>query len=576
MKRLLILLSLFTQIYCVDFQVTKTQTGTNLQKINVLFDLQEQEAILTNSITTSIDSPHIKAESINISGDITAKYLPSFKQTKSVYDNNFNVEVTLHNTTTQTVDGNLHISYLSTNQKHMTEKVVPLKFTNIATSNQPTNLSMKPMPKPSQPEVMHQQMSWTDKIQNLVEHTKTPWMRILFALLLGLLLSLTPCIYPMIPITIGILHSHGKKSVLHNFAGSLCYAFGLATTFSILGFLAATAGSTFGSLLSQPFFVVILVCFIGYMSLTMIGIFDMYTPSFMQGEVKFHSKLGPFFAAFLFGAITGTIASPCISPGLALLLSMVATMGNKILGLALLFAFGIGMSTPLIIIGTFSNSLHMLPRSGMWMVEIKKVLGFFMLATCFYYLANIVPANINAWLYVAFALFTAIFYLIDAQKSSGYSKMFKNLISISMIAITLLMATKAYEATFYKESVQTKVSVDWQKNYQEALKHAQENKNILLLDFWANHCTICKAIDTKVFKNTTVKNKLQDKVTFLKVDATDTQDPEYKMLKEKYSVHAQPAILIINPTNEKVIKRWSSEPYSMTIQEFIQAVQKTM
>lgn len=576
MKRFLFLIALFSPLYSVDFHVTTKQKTNQIQLVSVKFNLQNQEAILKNSITTSIDTPNIKTEDIQISGNTTSKYIPDFKQTKNVYDHDFSIEMSLQNLTTQSVDGNLHISYLSTQQKHIKEKIVPLKFTSIGKSTKQNNLSIKPMPKPNQPDVIHQQVSWTTKIQNLVEHSKTPWMRILFALLLGLLLSLTPCIYPMIPITIGILHSHGKKSLLSNLGGSLCYAFGLATTFSLLGFLAATAGSTFGSLLSQPIFVIILVLFIGYMSLTMIGVFDMYTPSFMQGEVKFYSKLGPFFAAYLFGAITGTIASPCISPGLALLLSMVATMGNKILGLALLFAFGMGMSTPLIIIGTFSNSLHMLPKSGMWMVEIKKVLGFFMLATCFFYLSNILPVNVNAWLYVAFTLFAAIFYLIDAQKSFGTSKTVKTFISIIMIAVTLLMATKAYEKTFYHENIDQQVSVDWQKNYKEALQHAQDNKNILLLDFWANHCTICKAIDKKIFKNKTVKNKLEDKVTFLKVDATDTNDPEYKALKEKYKVHAQPAILLVNPTTEKVIQRWSSEPYSMTIQEFIQAVQKSI
>jgi len=555
----------------IDHKNELNQTVT----INVMLD--ENETIFSDTVHTSIDSPHFTFDESIINISPIKKYIPEFKQKKMVYDQDFTITVNVDCSEQKHVSqGTLHISYLSSNNNTILDEKVAL-YCNPKNNLEQQALdssNLSPMPAPVESKIDEKNNSFVSTIQDLVEHTKAPWAQILFALLLGLLLSLTPCIYPMIPITIGILHSHGKKSLLQNFLGSMSYAFGIATTFACLGLLATVAGSSFGSLLSNPLFVMFLVIFIGYMSLTMIGILDMYIPSIMKAEIKFYKNLGPYLAAYLFGAISGTIASPCVSPGLALLLSIVATMGNKILGFFLLFAFGIGLSTPLIIIGTFSNSLYMLPKSGMWMLEIKKILGFFMLATCFYYLSNILPISIVYWLFTGFTFFMAMFYLMGTDKDSNVSfKTLHSVIGIIMISLTILMATKSYEKTFYSTPlVEIGTSVEWQDNYEVACEHAINNNNLLLIDFWANHCTICKAIDKKVFQNSKFNNILKDSITFLKIDATHNSNADYTLLKNLYKVYAQPTILLIDPKTQTVLKKWSSEPYGMTIEEFAQEI----
>ena len=107
-----------------------------------------------------------------------------------------------------------------------------------------------------------------------------------------------------------------------------------------------------------------------YLALSMFGFYDMYVPNILQTKNNVNHK-GSLFSAFVFGAISGSIASPCLSPGLALLLTIVATLGNNLLGFLLLFSFGIGLSIPLLIIGTFSSSINILPQAGMWMIEVK-------------------------------------------------------------------------------------------------------------------------------------------------------------------------------------------------------------
>ena len=558
-----------TNVQAVEFSSSIEYNDATTQTVLIHCTLADGEAILENSLHASVDHPKLKVDKPVINIPAIKKYLPQFQQKKKIYDQNFTASIPVHGSLqNNTINAMVHLSYLSTNNNAILDVQIPVMFefhTQTEDALESSTSSAMPVPAPL---AVEKEISWTANLQNMVEQTKSPWAQLLFALLLGLLLSLTPCIYPMIPITIGILHSQGRKSLLHDFLGSLSYACGLATTFACLGLVATVAGSSFGSLLSHPPFVICLILFIGYMSLTMIGIIDMYIPSFMKGEVKLYRNLGPLGAAYIFGAISGTIASPCVSPGLALLLSIVATLGSKIAGFFLLFAFGIGLSIPLIVIGTFSNSLYLLPKSGMWMVEIKKALGFFMLATCFYYLSNIAPAAVVSWLFTGFTLFMAYFYLIG---STQYKKMY-TFIGIMMIGFSIFMATKSYEKTFYQEKQTAHQSVDWKPNYKIALDQAKENNKLLLIDFWANHCTICKAIDKKVFHNDLFNKSLAEHLIFVKVDATHGNNPDYAQLREQYKVYAQPTILLVDPTTETVLKKWTSEPYSLPIEVFIKEI----
>ncbi len=574
---LLALLYYTASAHAVEFTSSIDHVDATHQIVHINFTLEENEAILANSVHASIDNEKLIVSKPTMNIAPTKEYLREYQQKKQVYGENFTATISVDCLSLNNpIDATAHLSYVSTNNNSILDIQIPVHFEAAAQSDEAMTDSQKisGMPTPTQLEVEKEHTSWTAWMQNMVETTKSPWAQLLFALLLGLLLSLTPCIYPMIPITIGILHSQGRKSLLHDFLGSLSYACGLATTFACLGLLATVAGSSFGSLLSNTPFVIGLVIFIGYMSLTMIGIIDMYVPSFMKGEVKLYRNLGPCAAAYIFGAISGTIASPCVSPGLALLLSIVATLGSKILGFLLLFAFGIGLSIPLIIIGTFSNSLYLLPKSGMWMVEIKKALGFFMLATCFYYLSNVLPIAVVYWLFTGFTLFTAYFYLIGIGKNNDTQyKTLHTFIGIIMISLSVFIATKSYEKTFYNTVISQSTSVDWQENYTIALDQAKENNRLLLIDFWANHCTICKAIDRKVFHNDLFNTSLKNDVTFVKVDATHSNNADYVQLREQYKVYAQPTILLVDPTTEIVLKKWTSEPYSMSIEEFIKEIQ---
>lgn len=571
MKKFLLLTFFAATIHSLEMTVQEISISSQQKNVQLELLLDHNEQILKQTLSISVDNPHAKLGQILITPGATKQYLPEFSDSKEIFDKNTTLTVPVSIDTHQPLNTNLHISFLLLPQSAMTEKMINLSFNQ--SENNLENIAQHDV-SPHSYATQSTKKSFTESLQNLVQTTESNWIRLLFAFLLGLLLSLTPCIYPMIPITIGILHSQGQKSLLYSFLGSCCYAFGMSTMFACLGLLAAFAGASFGSLLSQPIFVLVLVAFIGYMSLTMIGVIDLKIPSFLQRNTSMNSGMHPFLSAYLFGLISGSVASPCVSPGLALLLTLVATMGNIFAGFLLLFCFGIGLSTPLIIIGTFSSSMNMIPRAGQWMVEIKKALGFVMLATCLYYLNNILPTFTMGCVIVAYLLFAALFYIIDAQKDfNTNTKTIKSFIGILLLALTVVMGFRTYDHLNKKHHEQTEQGVVWTNDYAQALDSAKNENKLILLDFWANHCTICKAIEKKIFYKDSVWLALKDRVVFVKVDCTHNTNTQSSMLKNLFKVFAQPAILIIDPNTQEIMKKWSSEPYSMTPEEFVQAIQ---
>ena len=581
---LLMCTSLTTSSVSLDYTSTLKSNGDQLIKISL--DFKEAEAVFKKSLHLSTDHPNATIKDVTIHTKSVDRYLPEFKQNYKMYTEPVVIDVTLHQdqNSRQNLDQNMYINFqtypaLKTEEHTILITESATKITQAGCKNcqchhpakQPAHDSSSVEKKESFTEKWNQFLSF---LQNTMEKTDSVWLKILLTFLLGLLFSLTPCIYPMIPITIGILHQSGKKSVLYNFLGSLNYGIGLSTTFAILGLLAAFAGASFGSALSSPLFVAFIVLFLGYMALTMIGVIDMYTPQFMRGGAQMNSKFGPLLSTFLFGIISGTVASPCVSPGLAFLLTYVAEVGIYALGFILLFAFGLGMTTPLILISTFSNSANFLPRSGMWMVEVKRILGFVMFTMCFYYLKNVVPFNILIWFITLYSLAVALYYIISAQ-SAEQQRAFKSFIGVVMLGLTVFLGFKIYESRIEKTETKATIPTPWVESYDAAMKQAEQENKALLLDFTAKHCGVCNLIDEKVFKNADFITGTQDMIVLHKVDCTYSTE-EVQKIKTAYKVLGQPTILLVDPKTNAVSKKWTTEPYSLSIEQFIKQISDSL
>lgn len=213
-------------------------------------------------------------------------------------------------------------------------------------------------------------------------------MPLLFAA--GVLTSLTPCIYPMIPITAAIVGGQStgelRAARWRPLLLSLTYAFGLALVYSALGLFAGLTGTLFGTISTNPWLYFAMANLLLFAALAMLDVLPVQVPSTLVQRASSAGMGGRFSGALIMGAMSGLVAAPCSAPVMAAVLTWVTTTKSAGLGFAYLFAFSLGMCALLVVVGVSSGTLSRLPRAGIWMVRVKKVFAFLMLAVAEYYL----------------------------------------------------------------------------------------------------------------------------------------------------------------------------------------------
>lgn len=192
---------------------------------------------------------------------------------------------------------------------------------------------------------------------------------LLFAFFGGVLVSFTPCVYPLIPISAGYIGVRSSGSRLKGFLLSLCYTTGIAVTYSVLGLIAALSGTFFGKVSSNPITYIIAGTAVVVFGLSMLDFFNLPLPNLIRLP---RLKQGSYFSTFTLGLVSGFIATPCLTPVLGSILFYIAAKKNVLYGAGLLFSFAYGMGTVLILVGTFSSALLGLPGAGKWMAYIKR------------------------------------------------------------------------------------------------------------------------------------------------------------------------------------------------------------
>jgi len=201
----------------------------------------------------------------------------------------------------------------------------------------------------------------------------------------GVVISFTPCTYPLIPVTVGIIGAQGASSKLRGFLLSLFYVLGLAVTYAALGAVAALSGRLFGQMQTTPLVYFIMANIFLIMGLSMLDVFKISIP-IPQKVMKYSGGKKGFVTSFLLGAASGFVIGPCTAPVLAVLLGYVALQTNLVMGIGLLFVFALGMGTLLILVGTFAGFIASLPRSGAWMTVITRAFGIILIGAAEYFL----------------------------------------------------------------------------------------------------------------------------------------------------------------------------------------------
>lgn len=245
--------------------------------------------------------------------------------------------------------------------------------------------------------------------QSLATSQTSGLMLILLAFFAGILTSLLPCIYPMIPITLGIIQGQGAQTVRRNFQLTFAYVNGLALVYAMLGYICAKSALLFGSWLGKPWFVIGMTLIFVYLAGSLLGLYELYIPRALQSPMT-RVEGGSVTHCFLLGTVAAFVASPCLAPPLVVLMGLVAQQANPIVGFATLYAFALGMGMLLLAVGTFSGTVAMLPRAGEWLDTLKQCLGFVLLGVAGHFLQPVVGIKIVSGIYAAIAIIGLWFF----------------------------------------------------------------------------------------------------------------------------------------------------------------------
>jgi len=380
----------------------------------------------------------------------------------------------------------------------------------------------------------------------------------------GLALDLTPCVYPMIPITISYFggQAQGRKGNL--IVHACLYITGMAVTYSLLGVVAALTGGLLGTALRYPPVLIAISLVMFLLALSMFEVFELRVPGFLN-RLAAGNRSG-FAGTVLMGLTVGIVAAPCIGPFVFGLLTYVGNRGNALLGFLLFFILSIGMGIPLLILGIFSGSIHRLPRSGEWMLWIRKVFGFILLAMALYFLRTLFPHPLFYPITLALLLVVAGVYLAWIARVKGCGRGFafmRNIVGIGFFIAAV--ATAGSDLTPYilnsggggdllrSRGVSSEGSggITWLQYSEPYLQRASAEEKPVMIDFYADWCAPCKEYDKKTFVDPEVI-ELSRKFVMVKVDLTDNASPEVESVRKKFSILGVPMLVFLRPDGSEI------------------------
>ena len=380
----------------------------------------------------------------------------------------------------------------------------------------------------------------------------------------GVLLSLTPCVLPMIPILSSIIVGHGKISHLHSFLLSFAYVMGMAITYAIAGLIFGMIGGSVQAIFQQPWIIVLFSFVFIAMALSLFGFYNIQLPNKLRSKMASlseHQKRGSYIGVILMGVFSTLILSPCVTPPLVAVLGYISQSGNAMTGFMALLSMGIGMGAPLLLIGAFGPKF--LPHSGIWMNTTKSILGVFMLGVAIWMIERILPSMVSMLLWAALIVGSAVAMGALASAASIWQRVIKG-VGIVILLYGLLLIVGAFLGNtnplqplsiFNKPTQQHHIQftpVKTVSDVDDQLSLVKNKDKPVLLDFYASWCVACKELDERTFSDIMVKQYLS-RYILLRADVTNN-DVQDKILERHFNVVAPPTILVFD-RNHKEIKQ---------------------
>lgn len=382
----------------------------------------------------------------------------------------------------------------------------------------------------------------------------------------GLLLSLTPCVFPMIPILSGIIVNHGHAvSHLRSFVLSLAYVLGMAVTYAAVGVAAGLSGTLLSAALQNAWVLGGFALVFVVLSLSMFGFYELQMPAALQSRVSdtANRQGGSLPAIALMGALSALIVGPCVAAPLAGALLYIAQTGNAMLGGAALFVMALGMGAPLLLVGAFSRSL--LPKSGPWMEGVKKFFGVIMLATALWLVSPVIPLWLQMLGWALLMVIPAIYlHALDPLPSHahGWQRLGKGLgVILLLVGAAMLMGMLGgakdplqplgfLRAGIAAETpVTTFERVASIERLDARLAEAKSTGKPVMLDFYADWCVSCKEMERFTFADPQVAARMKQFV-LLKADVTANNPADIALLK-RFGLFGPPGIIFFDASGRE-------------------------
>lgn len=356
----------------------------------------------------------------------------------------------------------------------------------------------------------------------------------------GLALNLTPCVYPLIPITVSYFGGQSEGRTGKLFILGLIYVLGMSVTYSVIGVVTSLSGAIFGGLLQNPIVIIFIAAVFLLLSLSMFGLYEFKLPDSLVMKAG-GAKSGIFGALFM-GLTMGIVAAPCIGPFVLGLVTYVAAKGDPVFGFLMFFFLSIGLGTPYLFLALFSGKIKQLPRAGFWMEAVKHIFGFLLIGMALYFIGPLLPKDVNTYLLPVYGIIVAII-LLFIDKKGNEIKGFR-IFKYAFALLVLLVSTYAIIPS-------ERNSPNWQEFTFEKYEAAIANNDKVLIDFYADWCIPCKELDALTFSDPQVIEK-SNEFTAFKVDMTRTMDEKTEEIRDRFSIAGMPTVLLIDSKGSEV------------------------
>lgn len=386
------------------------------------------------------------------------------------------------------------------------------------------------------------------------------------AFITGLLLSFSPCTYPMIPITVSVFAGQ-DRSMGRGFILSLFYVGSMAVVYGIMGLIVSLVGGVFGAWLASPPVVIGIVIVFVIFALSMFGLYNLDVPSSLKQKLGATKSGGGVIGSIILGIVAALIISPCVGPFVAGILLYIATHGSPVVGFLILFVFALGLGTLFVIIGTFSSAINSLPRAGEWMESVKKFFGFILLMMALYFLQTIIPTTLTAVLFGILLLSLGIFGggLDRLTAEATFFHRLKKFIGVValLFGIYFLMGTVLIHGLILPPASewlpasgggavkQETGLIPWETNFEAGLAKAKSEGKPVLIDTWATWCVNCRVLEKKTFGNPAVAAEAERFVP-LKIQLESANSPITKefMARFGWKAYSLPTTLLLDSSGE--------------------------